>query len=169
MNGYRYPLKRILADYLLGGLGTVMSAGLLALAPSVSYILVICGGLTAVFMLFTIRTALRHRLRIAADAEGLTVRGGPVRQLKWRELSGLTLRYYSTRRNRKDGWMTLRLKARGWPLSIDSHLEGFDTLARRAADAAIARHLELDPATRSNFAALDIALPDLGPHGTLAR
>ena len=38
MNGYRYPLKRILADYLLGGLGTVMSAGLLAFAPSVSYI-----------------------------------------------------------------------------------------------------------------------------------
>ena len=38
INGYRYALKRILADYLLGGIGTVMSAGLLAFAPSVSYI-----------------------------------------------------------------------------------------------------------------------------------
>ena len=92
MKEYRYPTNRILADYLLGGAGTLMSIGLIILASSAIYIDVICGGLTALFVLFTIRTAFRHRMRILADAEGLTVRGGPVRQMKWQELDGLTLR-----------------------------------------------------------------------------
>jgi hypothetical protein len=159
MTEHRYPRSRILADYLLGGAGTLMSAALVVLASSALYILVICGGLTAVFLLFTIRTAFRHRMRILADAEGLTVKGGPVRQMTWQELDGLTLRYYSTRRNRKDGWMTLGLRSRGRSLSIDSHIEGFEGLARLAGDAAVARGLELDAATRSNFAALEVNLP----------
>jgi hypothetical protein len=162
MKEYRYPHSRILADYALGIAGALMSAGLVALAPSAIYILVICGGLTAVFLLFTIRTAFRHRMCILADAEGLIVRGGPVRQVKWDELKGLTLRYYATRRNRKDGWMTLGLKAGGRSLSIESHLEGFETLARQAADAAVARGLELDAITRSNFAAMEVELPPAG-------
>jgi hypothetical protein len=105
------------------------------------------------------RTVIRHRLRIAADAEGLKLNEGLVRALKWQELDGLSLRYYSTRRNRKDGWMTLGLKSRGRSLSIDSHIEGFETLARMAADAAVARGLPLDTTTRSNFAAMEVALP----------
>ncbi len=159
MNGYRYPLNRVLADYLLGGSGVLMSGALVALAPTSLFVLVIFGGLTAVFLLFTIRTALRHRMRIAVDARGLTVMGGPVRRLEWQDLRGLTLRYYSTRRNRKDGWMTLGLKAGGRSLYIDSHLEGFEGLARLASDAALARGLDLDSATLSNLAALDITWP----------
>ena len=167
MKEYRYPTNRILADYFLGGAGTLMSIGLIILASSAVYIDVICGALTAVFVLFTIRTAFRHRMRILADAEGLTVRGGPVRQMKWQELDGLTLRYYSARRNRKDGWMTLGLKSRGRSLAIDSHIEGFETLARLAADAAAARGLELDPTTRSNYAAMEVVLPP--PAGALEQ
>jgi len=159
MTEYRYPTNRILADFVLGGGGIVMSAGLMALASPSVYILAIFGALTAVFLLFTMRTVIRHRLRIAADADGLKLNGGLVRALKWQELDGLSLRYYSTRRNRKDGWMTLGLKSRGRSLSIDSHIEGFETLARMAADAAVARGLPLDTTTRSNFAAMEVALP----------
>jgi len=160
MTEYRYPLKRIAMDFLLGGGGMLMCLGLIALAPSAVYILVTCGGLTAIFLLFTIRTAIRHRVRITADAAGIAVKGGPVRQLKWQELDGLTLRYYSTRRSRQDGWMTLRLKAAGRSLSIDSHLEGFEDVARLAAAAAKARNLDLDAATQGNFAALDLPVAE---------
>ena len=160
MTEHRYPLSRILADYLLGGAGTVASAGLIALAPSTGYVVVIFGGLTAVFLLFTIRTATRHGLRITADAEGLGVRGVSVRRLEWGQLEGLTLRYYSTRCNRKDGWMTLRLTGAGRNIAIDSHLEGFEAIARQAADVALARHLSLDHTTRSNYAALDMPIPE---------
>ena len=90
------------------------------------------GGLRAVHHTHGVPAPNAHSGR----RRGLTVRGGPVRQMKWQELDGLTLRYYSARRNRKDGWMTLGLKSRGRSLAIDSHIEGFETLARLAADAA---------------------------------
>ncbi len=163
MSVYRYPLNRILADYFLGGSGAAMSGALLALAPGSEFVLIAFGGLTGLFLLFTMRTAIRQRLRIAADADGIRVTGGWVRSLRWDEVEAVRLRYFSTRRSRKDGWMTLTLRGRGGRLSVDSHLDGFDALARRAGEAAEARHLSLDPATRSNFAALEIALESVAP------
>lgn len=160
---YRYPLHRIMADYFLGGSGALMSGGLVALAPATPYVVVLFGGLTSLFLLYTIRTAIRHRLRIETDAGGIVVTGGQVRSIRWGEVDGLTLRYFSTRRSRKDGWMTLTLRAGGRRLALDSHLDGFETLARSAAAAAVVGGLDLDPATRSNFAALDIPLPDHRP------
>ena len=154
---YRYPLNRILADYLLGGSGAVMSGALLALAPTSGFVLISFGGLTGLFLLFTMRTAIRQRLRIAADADGIRLTGGWVRSLRWDEVEAVTLRYFSTRRSRKSGWMTLTLRGRGQRVSVDSHLDGFEALARRAAEAAHARHLMLDPVTESNLAALEIA------------
>jgi hypothetical protein len=158
---YRYPLNRILADYFLGGSGAVMSGALVALAPTSGFVLILFGGLTGLFLLFTIRTAIRQRLRIAADADGIRLTGGWVRSLRWDEVEAVTLRYFSTRRNRKGGWMTLTLRGRGRRVSVDSHLDGFEALARRAAEVASARHLALDPATHSNFASLDLALESI--------
>jgi hypothetical protein len=156
---HRYPLNRILGDYFVGGSLALMSGGILALAPTVLYVDILCGGLTGLFLLFTMLTASRHRLRIAVDAEGIRVTGGRVRSINWGEVEAVTLRYYSTRRSRKNGWMTLTIGAAGRRLAIESHLEGFEVLARHAAEAAAARGLALDPATRSNLAALDIDLP----------
>ncbi len=161
MNVYRYPLNRILADYFLGGSGAVMSGALVALAPTSVFVLILFGGLTGLFLLFTIRTAIRQRLRIAADAEGIRLTGGWVRSLRWDEVEAVTLRYFSTRRSRKGGWMTLTLRGRGRRVSVDSHLDGFEALARRAGEVASLRHLALDPATHSNFAALDMALESI--------
>lgn len=161
MNVYRYPMDRILADYFLGGSGALMSGALVALAPTSPFVLVLFGGLTGLFLLFTIRTAIRQRLRIAADADGIRLTGGWVRSLRWDEVEAVKLRYFSTRRSRKSGWMTLSLRARGRRVSIDSHLDGFEALVRRAGEVANARHLVLDPATASNFAALDVALESI--------
>jgi hypothetical protein len=162
MTEYRYPLGRIVADCSLFGIGAVMSGGVVALAPTVLYVVLLFGGLTGVFLLFTIRTALRHRLRIAVDAEGMTIKGARVRAVKWAEVEAVRLRYYSTRRNRKDGWMTLRLKAGGRWVEIDSHLEGFEVLARLVAEAASRRGLALDPTTRGNFSAMGLASAEPG-------
>ena len=156
MTEYRYPLGRIVADCSLFGGGAVMSGVVVALAPTVPYVVVLFGGLTGVFLLYTIRTALRHRLRIAADAEGMKITGARVRSVKWAEVEAVRLRYYSTRRSRKDGWMTLTLKAGGRRFDVDSHIEGFETLARLAAGAASRRGLALDPTTRGNFAAMGL-------------
>jgi hypothetical protein len=44
-------------------------------------------------------------------------------------------------------------------LRLDSSLDGFADVARLAARAGISNNLEVSPATRANFAALDIPLP----------
>src|SRR5258706_8130233 len=158
MSVYRYPTGRILSDYFLGVSGALMSGALVALAPTSPFVVILFGGLTGLFLLFTIRTAIRQRLRIAADADGIRVSGGWVRSLRWDEVESVKLRYFSTRRSRKGGWMTLTLRGRSQRVSVDSHLDGFEPLARRANEVAHARELVLDPATASNFAALDTAL-----------
>lgn len=140
-----------------------MSGAVLALAPTVLYVVVLFGGLTGVFLLYTIRTALRHRLRIAADAEGMNIKGARVRSVKWAEVEAVRLRYYSTRRSRKDGWMTLKLKAGGRWVEINSHLEGFETLARLVAEAANRRGLPLDPTTRGNLSAMGLISAEPAP------
>jgi hypothetical protein len=150
-----------LADYFLGGSGTLMSAGLVALAPTSKFVLVAFGGLTGLFLLFTIRTALRQRLRIAADADGIRVSGGSVRSLRWDEVQSVRLRYFSTRRSRKGGWMTLMLRGPGQKIVVDSYLDGFEPLVRQAAAIVTARDLPLDPTSASNFAALDVGLKNI--------
>jgi len=158
---YRYPKGRILADYFLGCGGAVMTGGLLALAPGSPFVLIVFGGLTGVFLLFTIRTALRQRLRIAADADGIRVSGGSVRSLRWDEVQSVRLRYFSTRRSRKGGWMTLMLRGPGQKIVVDSYLDGFEPLVRQAAAIVTARDLPLDPTSASNFAALDVGLKNI--------
>ena len=161
MSVYRYPLPRILADYFLGGSGTLMSAGLVALAPTSKFVLVAFGGLTGLFLLFTIRTALRQRLRIAADADGIRLSGGWVRSLRWDEVEAVRLRYFSTRRSRKGGWMTLTLRGPRQKIVVDSYLDGFEPLVRQAASIVTLRDLPLDPTSASNFAALDVGLKNI--------
>src|SRR5262249_9690097 len=158
---YRYPSGRILADYFLGIGGAVMCALLLAVGSGSRFVLILFGGLTAVFLLFTIHTARRQSLRIAADADGVRMSGGWVRSLRWDEVEAVTLRYYSTRRNRKGGWMSLTLRGRGQKIAIDAQLEGFEAVARRAGEVAAARALPLAPATLSNFSSLDIGLKSI--------
>ena len=48
----------------------------------------------------------------------------------------MKLAYYSTRRDRRDGWMQLDLRS-GWSsVRLDSRIEGFAELVERAARAA---------------------------------
>jgi hypothetical protein len=52
--------------------------------------------------------------------------------------------------------MDMRLRGAGTRITIDSELDGFLDIARRAARAAVANGLTLSEATRANFRALGI-------------
>ncbi|HTT79068.1 MAG TPA: hypothetical protein VMF86_05255, partial [Stellaceae bacterium] len=75
------------------------------------------------------------------------------------ELDRMKLAYYSTRRDRKSGWMQLELGARRTRLGLDSRIAGFDRLVRRAAAAAAARDLELSETTIANLHSLGLDSP----------
>jgi len=118
------------------------------------------GGLTALFMAFAGTTFLRQRCRIELDGEAIAARGVFPARLSWTAIDGVRLRYFATRRDRKNGWMELTLRGAGHQVRLDSRIEDFPSIARRAANAARQRNLGLTPATVANFAALGI---ELGP------
>jgi hypothetical protein len=70
----------------------------------------------------------------------------------------MTLAYYSTRRDRREGWMQLELRS-GWTkVRLDSRIEGFAELVDKSARAATSRGLTFNAATLANLAALGISL-----------
>lgn len=152
---HRYPRRTLLADYGRGAVGAAISATFWALSPVAVYSMVLFGGLTALFLVFVLRTALRQRLRVVSDESGIGVAGRA--PILWRELDQIRLRYYATRRNKGNGWMNLKLGAGGRSLALDSTLEGFDDIAARATLAAAANGIALSDTTRANLAAMGMA------------
>ena len=152
---HRYPLAALLPDYGRGLVGTVLSGGAWSLAPAAPAAIVIFGGLTGLFLVFTIRNVWRHRMRITLGGDGLAVAGLRNRTMAWRDLTGMRLRYYATRRNRQGGWMTLQLRAGSARIALDSSLTGFSEIVAQAVRAARQNELPLDAVTLANLAALE--------------
>lgn len=155
---HRYPTRVLMADYGRGAVGAAISGAFWVMSPVAIYSMVLFGGLTALFLLFVLRTFMRQRLSIASDDTGVGVVGRA--KLPWRELDDLRLRYYAPRRTRSNkdnpGWMTLKLRAGGRRLTLDSTLDGFDDIAARANQAAIANGIDISEITAANVAALGL-------------
>ena len=155
-----YPSAAVAGDYGRAALGIALTWGPLAVvepAVAVGYAL---GGLGALFAAFGLRTALRHASRIELSPEGIAIAGPLATRLPWDRITGLSLRYYSTQRDRRGGWMQLRLRRRGRALVVDSTIEGFVAIVRAAAEAAARNGVELGAATRTNLSALGIEPPE---------
>ncbi|HTO84175.1 MAG TPA: hypothetical protein VMQ73_18260 [Methylomirabilota bacterium] len=157
---HRYSAKNLLPDYLRGAAGLAIGGGGWLLAPSAPHVIVIFGGLTVLFLLFTMRTVARQRAWIELTEESISIGRGRETLLRWSDLDRVKLRYYSTRRNRSGGWMTLKLSAGATSMSVDSNIDGFDAIAARAARALRDNRLLTDDTTVANLAALGLMRAD---------
>jgi hypothetical protein len=164
MTRHAYPSSAMIGDYLRAAAGVVPVAVILAIAPVGTCAGAILGGLAALFLVFGVRTALRHMTRIEISETGLSASGPLGASIRWAELDGIKLAYYSTRRDRRDGWMQLELRAGSARVRLDSRIDGFPTLVERAARAAEMRGLELSAATAANLEALGIGSPSVARH-----
>lgn len=162
MSVHRYPRRSLAADYLRAAAGLALTAGPLAVTPAGTVAAPVLGGLAVLFALFGAHTALRQASRIEMDDQTLALIGPRTRRLAWRDMTGLRLRYFATRRDRTDGWMQLVLMSRGGTLRLDSSLEGFTVIARRAARAACERGIALTPATVDNLRVFGVTLDASG-------
>lgn len=152
----RYRRSALLGDYLRGGAGALI-AGLPLLLVDVHWLPGIAlGAILAVFGAFLLRTAARHLTAVTVDADGIQVLGPMGRSLAWRNLTGLTVKYFSTKRDRSDGWMTLRLDGTDSTIKLESALDEFDHVLGIAATAARENNLAIDDVTRANLTALAI-------------
>ena len=161
MKRYSYPTTSLLPDYLRVAFGLAVSAGpltVLELAPGVAALL---SGLVLLFAWFGVRTVLRQLSWLELSTADIALCGPICRRLPWQEVRRLQLAYYAPRRARQDGWLQLTLRGRrGATICVDSTLDGFDDVLRRAMGAAAQNELPLDPATQANLAALGLTGAD---------
>lgn len=155
----RYPRQTLWADYVRAILGVVLcGAPLLTLSVN-RWLAVVLGAGFLLFVLFLVRTALRQRTRYVLAADTLCADGPAGALVEWNRLDRLKLSYYSTKRDRTEGWMQLAVgSAGGRTIKVDSALEGFYDIVERAAQAAEANGIELGTATRANLRSMGISV-----------
>jgi hypothetical protein len=154
MTVYRYPHRALIGDYLRSSVGLGVGLGVLITVPPSPAIVVVFGGITLLFLVFGFRTVQRHLARVALTSEGIWSRGLTTRSIPWPELDRLTLRYYGTRRQRREGsggFFQLTLHGGKNAIRLESSIEGFDEIVRQAGIAARANGISVDPASAGNL------------------
>ncbi|MBI1244664.1 MAG: hypothetical protein GC202_06630 [Alphaproteobacteria bacterium] len=160
MNRLAYPPRAVYADYARAAIGLVFTAGPAVAIGRWTYAHWLLVPLAVLFAVFAFRTWTRGRTAIEWDDSHLSISGTGRASLPWTELVSLKLAFYATSRDRTGGWMQLTLRGAGTTIRADSGAENFQAFAARSAAAALALDLPLDAATRTNFSALGIRLPE---------
>ena len=158
MSHYAYPTSAMLGDYFRAAAGVVPATAILATFPLGSIATIVLVGFAALFAGFGIRTIVRHGTCIEITGSALRATGLRRASIVWEELDRMNLTYYSTRRDRKEGWMQLDLRSGRSRIRLDSRITGFVELVEISARAAEARGLTLNAATAANLAALGVSL-----------
>ena len=157
---FSYPASAMVGDYLRAAAGLGPTLLILATVSVGDVAAVVLSGFVAIFGTFAVRTALRHGTSIELGDGEVRAVGLRRASIPWSELDRMKLAFYSTRRDRKSGWMQLELGAGRARLSLDSRLDNFDRVVHYAAIAAADRNLDLSEATAANLQALGIRVPD---------
>lgn len=157
MTRHTYPVSALLGDYARAVFGFALCALPLALLSLNPYVAAVFAVLALLFLVFGVRTALRQLGPLEMSDTAIRSTGPFPLQLDWAALDDMKLAYYATRRDGKSGWMQLALRAGGRRLRLDSRIEDFAAIVRRALRAATQRRLPLSAATMTNLAALGIA------------
>jgi hypothetical protein len=157
MTSHTYPTSAVLGDYFRAAAGCVPATAILATMPVNAIAGTALAGLALLFAVFGIRTMLRHCSRLEMTESALRATGLLRASIVWQELDRMRLGYYSTRRDRRDGWMQLELRSGSSSINLDSRIEGFAELVARSVRAAERRGLSLDSATLANLAVLGVS------------
>lgn len=166
MTVLRYPVRALAGDYARAAVGLALCGGGALLATVGGAAFWILAALAALFAGFAAWTALRHATAVTLDAGGIAAAGPRPARIDWAALDRMRLAYYSTRRDRGNGWMQLTLGAGRTRLRLDSALDDFPLVAAAASRAADANGIALSAATRANLEALGQPVP--GPRASAA-
>jgi hypothetical protein len=150
-----YRTGPLLADYgrAAGGLALAL-APLLLLQPPWPVQLGLVG-LAVLFAAFLVQTWRRQHSRLLLTPAGVALVGPHEGRIAWAELDGLRLRWFGSRRpGGSGGWLELELRGGGQRIVVTSALRRFEDVLADAVDAAERNRLPLEPATRTNIAAV---------------
>jgi len=150
-----YPLHHLWRDHLRAWPALAFCLALMLFNSPISVIFFLLGGVSLLLAWLGCHTLWRQQIEFELDDLGVAriSRWGLAsrRRVAWEELRSVRLRYYSTRRDRSGGWMTVSITGRGGTtLRADSDLEGFERLAAVALAAADKLGLTPDADTLNN-------------------
>jgi hypothetical protein len=157
MNTYRYPLANIIGDYLRSTAGLLFVAIPAALTQLGTTVTVILAALAAIFLVYGARTVNRHLTEIELDDTGIKSKGGLSRQLRWRNVERLDLRYFSTRRDRQNGWMQLRLDGDRTVVRVDSQIDDWQQFVEQVCQMVPLSQITLGETTMVNLNSMGIS------------
>ena len=163
MSIHRYPVEVQRSDLIRGGVGLLLTAGPLVILPMHWIVTVLFGAAAILFAVFTARIVLRVLTRYESGDQGIAAHGPLGAAIAWNELTALKLHFFSTRRDRRDGWMLLVLRDGSRTLKLESTLTGFDEIVDRAAETAKAKRLQLTDTTTNNLLAMGALVVDDPP------
>ena len=155
---YKYSRKSISGDYIRAIIGLIITGGLLLAATKITIFQYIFAAGALLFFGFLLRTLLRQFSSFVVTKQELRRFGLFKRSLSWDQLNNVTLKYFSTRRDRKAGWYQLTLSDSIVKITIDSELMGFDTVMKICADVVIQKRLAVSETTSENFASSGFSL-----------
>jgi hypothetical protein len=148
---HRYAREALIAAYARAAAGALVTGGPLVLVPVETAVGIVLAVLAALFLVYGAHTLLRQYTMIVVDDQAILSQGPLGRVVPWRDLSNVRLKYYSTRRDGRNGWHELDLRGRGTTIRIESSLNGFGDILARAIRESERRGIELSPTTRSNL------------------
>ncbi|MBL6927990.1 MAG: hypothetical protein ISR44_02360 [Rhodospirillales bacterium] len=154
MSVHTYPLYTVLGDYIRAFLGVCVSVVPLFVITNKPLVTYAFWGLIVVFTLYGLRTLARHYTRVETTNDGVAEYGLFRHGFAWSELSRLRLKYFSTRRDKSNGWMQLEMTGNGRRIAVTSTISDFTDVLARAADAAKTNEIELDKASLANIASI---------------
>ena len=157
MTTHRYPAATIYADYVRSALGAAITLGPIIVFDALPVMVYILGGLGALFLAFGLRTFLRQMSYVEVSPEAICLRGPRGSVLQWRKIDAVSLKYFTTRRDKEGGWMQLGLTADGSAITVDSSIEGFGEIAELAWRQARQSDIPMESRTLANFRSLGFA------------
>ena len=155
MSRHRYRGRALAVDYVQAAAGVGATGGIAAFANALPIWTYVFGGLALMFLAYGVRTALRQLTVVECSETGLAAEGPRPISIAWKDVRDVRLRYFSTRRDRSGGWLQLTVAGPRGAIRLDSGLEDFATVARRAIGEARRNGLPLGPDTTVNAQALE--------------
>ncbi len=172
MSKHSYPIGTLVADYMRAACGVFFPLALMIFTDLLPLFFYCMTALVLLFGIYGLRTAWRQCTVLIVDRDGVRQEGplGGVldRSLRWSEMRDFRLRYYSTRRDGKGGWMQLLLRGadRRGSIQMDSNLPGFNDIVAQVHAIALERGLPVDPTSATNLSHLGLATDDLNTPST---
>ncbi len=151
MSVHHYPPHSLLADYARAGVGIVITAVPLIASGSFGVVAMIILAVMMLFLVYGLRTLLRQFTQIDVSEIGIRSIGPVARAITWDEVRKVSLRYYSTRRDRQKGWLQLSVKGPKGSIALDSQLDDFPTVLETIFREVSERGISPDQTTLENL------------------